>query len=96
MNTYISGTLVRTSASFTDVTGAAADPTTVTLKYKAGANSTITINAPAHDGTGAYHYDIDTSGWTGPGNQPYVTEWTGTGTVQVVGVGSWEVEPPAL
>lgn len=95
MNTYTSGSLVRTIATFADATGNLASPTTVTLKYKAGAGSTQTPT-PVNDSTGIYHYDIDTTGWTGPGSQVYVIEWTGTGAVQAIAADTFQVEAPAL
>ena len=96
MNTYMSGARVRSLASFVNVSGVATDPTTVTFKYRAGAGSVQTISSPSHDSTGAYHFDIDTSGWTGPDNTLYTCEWIGTGTVQAINTDYFEVEPPAL
>jgi hypothetical protein len=100
MPTYMSGTLVRTRAAFTDVTGAAADPTTCTLKYKQGAAAAVTVVYPSapivRDGVGGYHADLDTSGWAGPGNRLDIQQWSGTGNVQAIGDDTWEVEPPAL
>lgn len=87
---------MRTSASFTNVNGQPANPDTATLKYKATSGSVITVSSPTHDGTGAYHYDIDTTGWTGPGNARYTTEWIGTGAVQTINSDTFEVEPPSL
>lgn len=100
MNTYMSGTLVTSTAQFRDRTGAAADPTTITLKYKKDAGATTTIVYPAagitKDSTGVYHADLDTTGWAGPGLQGWIVEWIGTGTVQIPGKDVWLVEPPAL
>lgn len=99
-NTYMSGTLVRSKAAFTDVTGAAADPTTVTLKYRKGAGATTTVVYPSapiiKDATGAYHADLDTTGWAGPGNLVELAQWQGTGTVQAIAVDSWLISPPEL
>jgi len=96
MNTYIAGSLVRTIANFINSAGAAANPTNVTLKYRAGAGSVTTIPGPDNDGTGTYHWDIDTTGWDGPNNLLYTCQWTGTGAVQAIGIDYFEVEPPAL
>ncbi len=96
MNTYMSGSLVRTTATFVNASGSATDPTTTTLKYKVGAGTVTTISSPVHDGTGVFHYDLDTSGWAGPDNQIWITEWVGQGTVQAISVDIWEVSPPAL
>lgn len=95
MNTYMSGSLVRTTAKFTDASGTLTDPSTVTLKYKAGTGSTQTPDS-TKDSTGVYHYDIDTTGWSGPGNQAYTVQWTGTGAVQAIAVDHFEVEAAAL
>ena len=95
MNTYISGSLVRVQGLYADITGAAADPTTATLKYKAGAGATNSLT-PLRDVTGSYHYNIDTTGWTGPGNLRYTYQFTGTGNVQAINSSSFEVEPPEL
>ena len=92
--TYISGTLVRTRAQFTDLNGVLTDPTSVTLKYQ-GPGS-VQTPTPVHDSAGTYHYDIDTSGWLGPGNVDYVIEWTGTGAVQVVGDDLFTITPKKL
>lgn len=95
MTTYISGTLVRTTATFKDITGTLADPDAATVKYKAGSASTQTP-AATKDSTGVYHYDIDTSGFTGPGTLTYTVEWAGTGAVQAVSSSTFTVEPAAL
>jgi hypothetical protein len=94
-NTYVSGSLVRVQGRYADITGAAADPTTPTLKFRAGAGTTTTLT-PVKDATGSYHYDIDSTGWTGPGNLRYAYQFTGTGAVQAIGSSSFEVEPPEL
>lgn len=100
MNTYVSGSLVRTSAAFTDVNGGAADPTTVVLKYKQGNGATQTVTYPASpivkDSTGNYHADLDTTGWAGPANRLDIQQWQGTGAVVAIGSDSYEVEPPSL
>ena len=96
----MSGSLVRTSAAFADITGTPADPSTVTLKYKTGAGSVTAATYPAspivRDSTGAYHADLDTTGWTGPDDLLYATEWTGTGNIQAIGSDYWQVTPAAL
>jgi hypothetical protein len=96
----MSGSLVRSKAQFADITGTAADPGTVTLKYKTGAGSTTTVTYPSSpivkDSTGNYHADFDTTGWAGPDNLLYAVEWTGTGAVQAIGADYWQVTAPAL
>ena len=96
----MSGSLVRTSAAFADITGTPADPSTVTLKYKTGAGSVTTATYPSspivRDSTGAYHADLDTTGWAGPDDLLYATEWAGTGNVQAIGSDYFQVTPAAL
>lgn len=100
MNTYMSGSLVRSSAVFRDLAGDPTDPASVTLRYKTGAGSTTTAVYPsspiAKDSTGAYHADFDTTGWAGPDDLLYITEWSGTGAVQAISTDYWQVTPPAL
>lgn len=100
MNVYMSGTMVRSAAAFADDTGAAADPSSVVLKYKKGAGSTTTVTYPSSpivkDATGGYHANFDTTGWAGPDSLRYVAQWQGTGTVQAIGSDEWDVTPPAL
>jgi hypothetical protein len=96
MNVYMSGTRVRSIASFVSADGVAADPTTTTFKYQAGTQAVTTITTPIHDGTGAFHYDIDTTGWAGPDNVLYKCEWIGTGNVQAISTDYFQVEAPAL
>lgn len=100
MNTYMSGALVRETATFTDLTGDAADPTTVTLMYKTGSAATVTLTYADAQITrlaaGVYYVDFDTSGWAGPDNVLWVFQWTGTGAVQAITTDSFDVTPPAL
>jgi hypothetical protein len=80
--------------------GAAADPTTVTFKYRIGAAAIVTAVYPAapivKDSIGNYHANFDTSGWAGPDNLLYATEWFGTGAVLAINDDYWQVTPPAL
>ncbi len=96
MTIYMSGSLVRSTATFTDDTGSPADPDAVTFKWKQGAGDTQTDSSPTKDGTGVYHHDLDTTGWAGPDNQPWTLQWSGTGAVQAIGTDSFDVSPPAL
>lgn len=97
MNKYISGTKVRSIATFLDFTGAPAN-TTATLKYRPGAGATQTIasGSISTSGTGIYYFDIDTTGWTGPDDLLYTCQWSGSGAVQAIGLDYFEVEPAAL
>ena len=99
-NTYLAGTLVRSSATFTNVNGQATDPTTITLKYRPGRDAAvITAVYPAaptvRDSTGAYHADLDTTS-SAPGVTPWTHEWSGTGAVQAVGTGLFNVAQPVV
>lgn len=96
MNTYMSGSLVRTIAVFTNSLGQNENPTSTTLKYRAGSGAVNTIPNPTNDSAGVFHYDIDTTGWAGPGDQLYTCEWIGTGVVQAINVDFFTVSPPAL
>lgn len=95
MNVYLTGSLVRTTATFTNIAGQLADPTTTTLKYRAASGATQTPT-PVHDSTGIFHFDIDTTGWAGPGLELYTIQWVGTGAVQAPGIDYFQVEPLPL
>ena len=95
MNTYTSGSLVRTIATFTDVNNNLVNPTTVVVKYRAGSGSTQTPS-PVNDSAGVWHYDIDTTGWAGPSVEIYTVQWQGTGSVQAIAVDQFQVGPAAL
>jgi len=95
MNIYVSGSLVRSSAVFKNVFGTPADPTTTTFKYRAG-TGTVQNPSPVHDGPGAFHFDIDTTGWAGPDIQTYTCQWQGTGAVVGIDDDYFGVKPPAL
>ncbi len=96
MNKYMSGTRVRSIATFTNFAGVAADPDTITFKFRAGAGATTTDAAPTRDATGVYHRDIDTTGWAGPDDLLYTCQWSGTGAVVAIEADYFEVEPTAL
>jgi hypothetical protein len=97
---YESGSLVTTSAAFVNNAGAPADPSTITLKYRKDAGTVTTVVYPdariIKDGQGAYHSDLDTSGFAGPGLQQWFAEWKGTGAVTAIGPDAWLVKPPLL
>jgi hypothetical protein len=98
---YISGSLVTSTATFKDRTGALADPATITLKYNKNGGAVTTVVYPAtpivRDGVGVYHADFDTTGWTSPSDQKWITEWTGTGGgVQAINSDDWAVTAPEL
>ncbi len=95
MNVYMSGTKVRSIAVFTNLAGVATDPTVTEFKYRIG-TGVVQTPATVHDADGTYHYDIDTTGWTGPDNALVTCQWKGTGLVQAIGPDFFEVEPAAL
>jgi hypothetical protein len=96
MNLYTSGSMVRSSAAFVNTAGVPTNPTTITFKYRAGAGSVNTIVGPTNDGPGAYHYDIDTTGWAGPDTQLVTCQWQGTGAVVAIDDDYFGVTAPAL
>ena len=97
---YMSGSLVDTIAAFVNEAGAAADPTTITLKYRKAAGSTTTVTYPSapivRDSQGGYHAALDTTGWAGPGLQRWTIQWQGTGAVIAIWSDLWDVDAPAL
>ena len=97
MNKYVSGTFVRSIATFYDATGTQADPTSVIFSFRPGAGSVTQDLAPTKIGVGVYCSDMDTSGWPGPDNLLYTCQWEGTGAVAVVSEPDYfEVEAAAL
>lgn len=100
-STYAAGTLVRETGLFFDVNGVAADPVAVTLLYQAGPAAAVTaVTYAAGQVTrvseGVYYYDIDTTGWSGPGTGLFTARWVGTGDVQAAGVDYFEVIPAPI
>ncbi|HLY78211.1 MAG TPA: hypothetical protein VKQ70_02485 [Caulobacteraceae bacterium] len=63
MNVYEIDTLVKVASSFTEVTGSAVDPTTVTLYIRdpSGALATVPMGALSHDAVGVFSYPINAS-----------------------------------
>jgi hypothetical protein len=100
LTVYESGALVTTSAAFVNEAGAAADPSTITLKYKLDGAATTTVTYPTSpivkDSVGNYHADLATAGFTGPGYQAWFIEWTGAGAVTAIQNDAWLVQPPLL
>lgn len=81
-NAYDVGDLVRISATFANVSGVNADPTTVKAKFKnpAGTVTTYTYGTDVQlvkDATGKYHVDISITS-----NGEWWYRWEGTGAVQ--------------
>jgi hypothetical protein len=100
VNTYMSGSLVTSYANFVNAAGTPTDPTTITLKYRTAAGSITTVVYPSSPITrvsaGSYSANLDTTGWAGPGLLLWTIEWIGTGAVQAINSGGWQVEPATL
>lgn len=83
MDSYVQGALVRTTATFTNEAGAAADPTVVTVRVKspqAAVTSYVYGTDPEviKSSTGVYYMDVDTTSEAGL----WSVNWSGTGAVQ--------------
>lgn len=92
-NTYDIGDVVRVTATFTNSSGAAADPTAILMKQKDPTPTTTTYTyltdvALVKDSTGVYHVDVYP---TIAGTWYYRFE--GTGTVQAASENSFIVNP---
>lgn len=89
MNTYDIGDLVRLTGTFTDATGALADPTVVLAEvrpYVDGVYGTVVPITPVRESTGVYHADYSpaTAG-------AYLYRIEGTGAVQQAAEGAFLV-----
>lgn len=90
---YLTGNQLRVSAAFANNAGTAADPSTVTYKYRKPGSTTVTSLVygtdaeVVKDSTGNYHVDLelDTAGlWT--------DWWVTTGTPKKTTRGTFAVE----
>ena len=98
MNSYIAGSLVTVSATFTNASGTPTDPTTVTLQvgrlgsgvsvstYSGG--TTTGTYAITKVSTGNYAANIDT---TSLPQAQWTYEWYGSGTLQAINYGVFAV-----
>lgn len=97
---WISGSLVTSTATYATENGTITDPSTITLKYKTAAGSTTTAVYPASPitkvATGIYQAEFDTTGFSGPGQELWTVQWSGTGAVQAIGVSYFWIVPAAL
>jgi len=62
-NVYTIGQQVQLTATFTNTAGAAADPTTITLKYRVPATGVVTtktygVDALIRSSTGVYYFNL--------------------------------------
>lgn len=90
------GTAVLSTATFTDATGTATDPTTVTLEWRIGGGEVTTWTYDSTDnitrtGTGVYSATITT---TGASSTTVVLKWRGEGACAAVEVASFQVQNP--
>lgn len=99
----MSGSLVTSTATFTNTSGTPTDPTTITLKVQSPNGTVNTYTYPnafiTRVSTGVYSAEIDTTGLTGyhgPITETFVVEWIGTGNVQAINSTSWPVTPAPL
>lgn len=81
------GNIIRISGAFTDVNGAAVDPTTVTLRIKPPSGSTVVVTNATKDSVGNYHYDYTP---TLKGKHYY--RWEGTGACVTANEGDFQIE----
>lgn len=95
MKTFLAGSLVRVTVTFTLADGTPADPDTVTLRYQPFPGADITeITYPGdtriiREDTGTYHSDLDTTG--SPGDEATFV-WIGAGNVQAAAEGTFLVQ----
>ena len=99
---YNIGDVARLSVLFTDVNGAPADPTTVTLTVWSPDNTQdvytdATTPIVVHPSTGAYYLDLPVT-QAGPNAYApaYIYRWTGTGSLMAVEEGWIAVSPTLL
>jgi hypothetical protein len=91
MTEYKRGQVVRMTAAFTNASGVAADPTTVTLVVE-DADGTETTSSPSNTATGAYRYDLtlgETEALCPAGVWDY--RFRGTGAIVAANVGRFRV-----
>lgn len=82
---YVKDSLVRVSATFTNLAGAPVDPTAVSLTVIDGAGATTTP-AAAKDSTGNYHADLNVAV-----SGVWYFKFKGTGANQGAAEGSFDV-----
>lgn len=91
MNKYPFGQQVRITATFTNLAGAAVNPTNVRLRIRNAGASEWTIT-PVTTGTGQYYADITV--WHPEGR--WVYRWEGDGTVGAALEGEFQVGPSSF
>lgn len=97
MARYPLGQPVRLSTTIRDVTGALADPGSLTLLVKARAadgtmTTTGTYGSPVRDSAGTYHQDVPATDLATIGHYQYT--WTSAGTAAGVSFGELDVFDP--
>lgn len=90
---YEIGDIARLKVTFTDITGALADPTTitVTVQFPDGTQTIYPLPPIVRSSIGLYYYDLTI---TQAGEHFY--KWTGTGAIMAVGEGSIQVDASTL
>ena len=94
---YPNGQPVRVSTTVRDLSGALADPDSLTLTVKLRQAdgtwlTTGTYASPAHDSTGTYHQDVPAADLAANGHYQYA--WVSTGTAAGVSYGDFDVFDP--
>lgn len=92
MSSINPGDIVRvyTDPPFTNASGTATDPTTVTLRWRLGQTGDETVlvygvdSEVVKDGSGAFHVDIEVTD-----HGVYYYRWEGTGTVEAAEAGQF-------
>ena len=92
MARYSTGQPVRLSTTVRDVTGTPVDAGTLVLTILKPDGTQQPYASPSHDGTGAYHQDVQVSDLGQVGHYPY--KWTSTGAGAGESFGSFDVFDP--
>ena len=97
MSFFTVGVLVRLSAAFLNAAGTAADPSTVTFRYRTPAGTVTTLvygvdGALVKASTGNYHVDLAIPNTVGE----WTYRWSSTGDPSTAADGSFTVPPSPL
>lgn len=89
--TYVQGTLVGDTVTFTNTAGVPTDPTTVICRYVRGDGLVVAVaqGSLTHVGTGVWQVTIDTT----PAAGEYQVYWAGTGALQAAQLDTFLVTP---
>jgi hypothetical protein len=94
MSDFEQGTLIRSTATFTNAAGANTDPTTVTVRYRVGTDTVttkvyVTDAAVIKSATGIFYIDLAVGALDGT----WHVRWEGTGAVVAAVEASFSVKP---